>query len=389
MSRLSSGVESRSEQDQRYWEGVMASRREAVKAAVEQVDLFFSPSLYLRDRFVGQGGFSKQRMTYLSYGFDKARLASVERVPGEPFTFGFLGRHVPAKGLDYLIAAFRQIQGTAQLRIWGRPEVHVDASLRALAEGDARIHFQGEYANEHIVAQLDKIDALVVPSRWMENSPLVIHEAQQARIPVITADVGGMAELVKNGINGLTFEHRSVDSLAAALQRSVDEQEELARLGKRGYLLSSDGDVPGIQEHLSTLIGQYDKLLSAKRAPKTAPASLFRRPGPVRVTFDTNPDSAHPWSPLTAHSCTHTAPFQRATSAAPCVKASLSTAACRLSARPQARHVGSWTRGESRWLCATSFRTACGRSSRPRWASRSCTGISAFSCASAPNSRRA
>ena len=34
-------------------------------------------------------------------------------------------------------------------------------------------------------------DAIVVPSIWAENSPLVIHEALQARVPVITADYGG------------------------------------------------------------------------------------------------------------------------------------------------------------------------------------------------------
>ncbi len=42
----------------------------------------------------------------------------------------------------------------------------------------------------------NKIDAIVVPSIWLENSPLVIHEALQAGVLVITADVGGMAEYV-------------------------------------------------------------------------------------------------------------------------------------------------------------------------------------------------
>ena len=55
----------------------------------------------------------------------------------------------------------------------------------------------------------DRVDAIVVPSVWVENSPLVIHEAQQARVPVITADAGGMAEYVRHEVNGLLFEHRS------------------------------------------------------------------------------------------------------------------------------------------------------------------------------------
>ena len=48
---------------------------------------------------------------------------------------------------------------------------------------------------------------LVVPSIWWENSPLTIHEAFLAGIPVITANAGGMAEFVRQEISGLLFRH--------------------------------------------------------------------------------------------------------------------------------------------------------------------------------------
>ena len=55
-----------------------------------------------------------------------------------------------------------------------------------------------EYRNQDIVADVfNRCDAIVVPSIWAENSPLVIHEALQAGVPVITADYGGMAEYVR------------------------------------------------------------------------------------------------------------------------------------------------------------------------------------------------
>ena len=64
----------------------------------------------------------------------------------------------------------------------------------------------------------------MVPSVWAENSPLVIHEVLQARVPVITADYGGMAEYVHHERNGLLFAHRDPASLAQQMQRlgSVD-----------------------------------------------------------------------------------------------------------------------------------------------------------------------
>ena len=67
----------------------------------------------------------------------------------------------------------------------------------------------GEYRNPEIVPEVfNRCDAIVVPSIWAENSPLVIHEALQARMPVITADYGGMAEYVHHERNGLLFRHR-------------------------------------------------------------------------------------------------------------------------------------------------------------------------------------
>jgi glycosyltransferase involved in cell wall biosynthesis len=101
------------------------------------------------------------------YGFDRARLAGRQRVPGEPFCFGFIGRHVAAKGIDQLVQAFRGVKGNAQLRIWGRPEGQLTAALHALADGDERIQWRPEYRNESIAAEvLSQCDAVVVPSIW-------------------------------------------------------------------------------------------------------------------------------------------------------------------------------------------------------------------------------
>ena len=77
----------------------------------------------------------------------------------------------------------------------------------------------------------------------------MIHEAQQARVPVITADYGGMAEYVGHEENGLLFAHRDSDSLARQMQRLAADPELARRLGRRGYLQSADGDVPGMREH--------------------------------------------------------------------------------------------------------------------------------------------
>ena len=105
-----------------------------------------------------------------------------------------------------------------------------------------RVEWVPEYRNQEIVRDVfNRVDAIVVPSVWVENSPLVIHEAQQARVPVITADAGGMAEYVHHEVNGLLFAHRSMADLAVQMQRFVDNPDLAKRLAARGYLYSGSG----------------------------------------------------------------------------------------------------------------------------------------------------
>jgi len=74
------------------------------------------------------------------------------------------------------------------------------------------------------------MDALVVPSLWLENSPLVIHEAFQCGVPVVGARLGGIAGLVEHERSGLLYEAYSPDALAAALLRLLAEPGLLSRL---------------------------------------------------------------------------------------------------------------------------------------------------------------
>jgi glycosyltransferase involved in cell wall biosynthesis len=74
------------------------------------------------------------------------------------------------------------------------------------------------------------LDVLVVPSRWYENSPNVILEAQAFNVPIVATGLGGMAELVRDEIDGLLFELNNAQDLARQLQRTFEDRELLSRL---------------------------------------------------------------------------------------------------------------------------------------------------------------
>ena len=294
-ARYFGGAPDEQEADTAYWTGWVKRRMHHVRETTEFVDRFIAPARYLHDRYRDEFGLSASKLVHLDYGFDLSRLsARRERPPGKPFVFAYIGTHIPAKGIQDLIRAFGSVGGEAILRIWGRPRSQDTEALKALARslpaGKAEcVEWLPEYRNADIVRDVfDRVDAVIVPSVWVENSPLVIHEAQQARVPVITANAGGMAEYVRHGVNGLLFEHRSWRSLAGQMQEFVDNPLLARRLGQRGYLYSDAGDVPAIEDHVRAVERIYESVLGRRDE-----ARLRIAPGPWRITFDTNPDTCN------------------------------------------------------------------------------------------------
>jgi glycosyltransferase involved in cell wall biosynthesis/pyruvate-formate lyase-activating enzyme len=293
-ARYFSGAPEEHAEDVAHWERWVARRMQHLREVADLVDLFIAPARYLYERYRDAFGLPERKLVYLDYGFDRLRLEGRQRTPDEPFTFGYIGTHIPAKGIHQLLAAFGRLRGDARLRIWGRPRGQDTDALRALAAslpGDAarRVEWVSEYRNQEIVSEVfNRVDAIVVPSVWVENSPLVIHEAQQARVPVITADVGGMAEYVHHKVNGLLFAHRDAHALAAQMQRLVDEPGLARRLGARGYVHSPDGDVPDLPGHVRDIEGLYRRVVAQRDSSRVTHA-----PGPWRITFDTNPDTCN------------------------------------------------------------------------------------------------
>lgn len=293
-ARYFSGAPEEHAEDVAHWERWVARRMQHLREVADLVDLFIAPARYLYERYRDAFGLPERKLVYLDYGFDLPRLEGRQRPQGEPFTFGYIGTHIPAKGIHQLIEAFGRVRGDVRLRIWGRPRGQDTDALRALAAllpGDAaaRVEWVSEYRNQEIVSEVfNRVDAIVVPSVWVENSPLVIHEAQQARVPVITADVGGMAEYVQHEVNGLLFAHRDPQALAAQMQRLVDEPGLARRLGARGYVHSPHGDAPDLPGHVREIEGLYRRVIAQRDSARVTHAS-----GPWRITFDTNPDTCN------------------------------------------------------------------------------------------------
>lgn len=260
-----SGKEENEKADIENWRNWINQRMVETKAIVDKVEVFIAPSNYLRDRFINDFNVPADKIVYLDYGFPTEYLTQTEKSKEKTdYTFGYIGTHIPAKGVNILIEAFKQIEEKAALKIFGRSNGQSTNALKEMAKSSKnKIEFEGEYINHNLANDVfSNVDCIVVPSIWGENSPLVIHEAQACNVPVITADFGGMKEYVQHNINGLLFEHRNTKALAEQLKFAVLNPEKMKQLEEKGYLYSENGNVPNIQEHCIELEKIYTNHIS-------------------------------------------------------------------------------------------------------------------------------
>ena len=265
-----SGNQEEWKEDTDFWAHWVERRRLHLKEMIELVDIFIAPSRYLLNRFKKELNIPNSKLIYMDYGFDLERLKNRKREEEKSFVFGYIGTHTPQKGIHLLIQAFGNVKGNCCLRIWGRPRGEITSGLEQIAhslpqEKQEKIEWRFEYSNSHIVSEVfNHVDAIVVPSIWVENSPLVIHEAQHLGVPVITADIGGMSEYVRHDVNGLLFMFRDEKSLAEQMQKMLDDPSYAKKLGRKRYLYSLNGDIPNIQDHGQEIETIYETLLQKK-----------------------------------------------------------------------------------------------------------------------------
>jgi glycosyltransferase involved in cell wall biosynthesis len=234
-------------------------QRAAILAdAIAHTDLFIAPSRFLLETMT-RHGIPREKMACCDYGMSaEVRRADRPKRQSGRLRFGFVGTISRHKGAHVLLEAFDGIT-EAELHVYGAG----DGSLRetyAHVIAQDHVRFQGELSSKNKNEAFALMDALIVPSVWYENSPLVIHEAYQAGVPVITSNHGGMAELVPSGVSGLQFQVGDAQDLRRAVLELCRRPEELGRLSE------AIPHVKEMDEHYDELMGFYDRVRAAKTA---------------------------------------------------------------------------------------------------------------------------
>jgi glycosyltransferase involved in cell wall biosynthesis len=262
-------------------------RKKFIQSHLSVVDRFIAPSKFLGDRYI-DWGIPAEKVVVEEYG--RTPPAGEAHHQDRPYRdrFGFFGQITPYKGLQVVLEAMALLASDGS--------GSEDPLLRALelaagggasSNGDdppagpkpyARIHganldlqpgsFQtqikelleqtqgsvkwiGKYAHDDLASYISQVDWVIVPSIWWENSPLVIQEAFHFNRPIICSDIGGMAEKVEDGVNGLHFRANDAASLAATIESAAGDPALWERL-REGIK-----PVYRMETHARELLGLY------------------------------------------------------------------------------------------------------------------------------------
>lgn len=207
--------------------GSMIAMQQRLKVWNE-VDLFISPSLFARDRFVACG-IPEEKIIVKPNFLDSDPGLRV----GDPRHILYVGKLAPAKGVMTLLRAWESVESPLPLSIVGPGPLLGDAQAAA-RRSQGRIEVQGPLPHPRVLELMRQAYALVFPSEAYETFGRVAMEAFACGVPVIASGHGALGEIVEDGVNGLHFEPGDPASLSERLQFLIDHPGMARDMGSSG-----------------------------------------------------------------------------------------------------------------------------------------------------------
>ena len=258
-------------------------RERFIKSQLAEVDRFVCPSRFLLEAYAAWG-IPRDKLVHEPNGRHTVARAPSPDVARPRNRFGYFGQFTRYKGSDVLLEAMgalaardlrqhpREAAGEDRPRLvlHGANLEHAPPDFQnrfhgLLAANADAVRLHGRYRPRDLPALMAEVDWVVVPSIWFENAPLVIQEAFQHGRPVICSDIGGMAEAVTDGVDGLHFRAGSPVALADTMTRAVRTP------GLWDSLTAGITPVRRLDDHVAALQDVYEQALQLRR-PSLSPA---------------------------------------------------------------------------------------------------------------------
>lgn len=205
------------------------------KFCLRRVDRMICVSNSLAGYMEQELGHNRAKLRVVSNGVAPMEAAQPRTASPGVWTIGTMALFRPRKGTEVLLDALKILKdkGTeVKLRAVGpfqTPEYEAEilAQVDRLEIGEM-IQWTGFQTD--VNQQLDQMDLFVLPSLYGEGLPMVVLEAMANAVPVVAADVEGIPEAVRDGVDGLIFEPGSAQDLADKLASLIGDDDRLSAM---------------------------------------------------------------------------------------------------------------------------------------------------------------
>ncbi|PIR75438.1 MAG: hypothetical protein CO030_03500 [Candidatus Magasanikbacteria bacterium CG_4_9_14_0_2_um_filter_42_11] len=221
-------------------------------------DVVISPSnflleFYRRWKFFPQSQFVQLRNP-MTFSLINNKQLTINNA--NAFHFYYIGQVEEHKGVLFLLKTILNFstEKDCELHIVGDGSILEDVKKKA--EKDERVIIHGRVSREKLPDIFADADMVIVPSLCYENSPTVIFESFAFGVPVLASHIEGIAELIEEGKQGITFRAGDEKELSEKLSWCLDHAEDVADMGMHtGTFLKAMSS----QEYVPTLLSLYEE----------------------------------------------------------------------------------------------------------------------------------
>jgi glycosyltransferase involved in cell wall biosynthesis len=239
------------------------ARAARVRGSYKKIDAYVAPSRFA-GRVATDTGIDSSTVHVIPNFLPEDEIQHPVAVLEEAPRFFFAGRLEEVKGVRDMLEAYSRTDALAGTLVLAGAGGELEEEVRAAASANPNIEYLGRIGRDDVLEQLRRSRALLLPSRWHENNPMSLLEARAMGIPVICTDMGGLPEMVEDGVDGLVVPRASVQALARAIARLAEDRALAQEMGQRGHARLQEENTPDVH---------YGRLMLAYRAAQAHQAS--------------------------------------------------------------------------------------------------------------------
>lgn len=227
----------------------------ALKMYEKNVDVFIAPSRFVREKLI-EFGLPESKILHLPHAIDLRRY---KPCVGKGEYILYLGSLYYKKGVNLLLEVARKLRAVT-FKIAGEGPLRGELQALIARYNLSNVELLGYVPAEKTMDLVSHASLVVFPSLWYEVAGLSIYEACASGKCVVASRIGGIPEIIQDGINGVLCEPGSAEDLCCKVTALLEDPEKAQEIGKNASIMMQKFHDPA--SHYAALLQIYERLIS-------------------------------------------------------------------------------------------------------------------------------